>query len=273
MPQNFFHRFRQYFETVGEVLRGEADSASIFPNSTDIGMSRERVYAEFLRLHAPSKCNVFLGGFLFDMKGVESRQLDVIVTTDTTPRYDFHNKDGSGKSFSPVEGTLGVASIKSTLNRNELDDALLGIASIPPTESLEGRLSFAVEISNYDDWPYKIIYASDGIAGTTLLQHLQDFYEANPGIPVTRRPHLIHVAGKYVIIRAVAGFMLGTGRPGEPPRRPEANSFHLISRTPDLQGILWALNSLQQNAQASTEILFSYAELINKVNLTPSQGA
>lgn len=273
MAQNFFLRLRQYFDKIGEVLRGEADSASIFPNSTDIGMSRERVYAEFLKLHAPSKCNVFLGGFLFDMNGVESRQLDVIVTTDTTPRFDFHNKDGSGKSFSPVEGTLGVASIKSTLNKNELEDALHGIASIPPTESLEGRLSFAVELSGYDDWPYKIVYASDGIAGTTLLQHVQDFYDANPGIPVTRRPQLIHVAGKYVILRAVAGLLLGLVNPGEQPRELDPNSFHLITRTPDLQGILWVLNSLQQNAQASTEILFSYGELINKVNRASVGGA
>ena len=80
---------------------------------------RERIYAEFLRQHAPSKCNVFLGGFLFDDDGSESSQLDVIVTTDTAPRFDFHNPDGGGKSFSPVEGTLGVASIKS--------DSLVGI--------------------------------------------------------------------------------------------------------------------------------------------------
>ena len=106
MTQNFFLRLRKYFDRVGAVLRGEAESASIFPNTADIGMSRERVYSEFLRLHAPSKCNVFLGGFLFDMQGTESRQLDVIITTDTTPRYDLHNRDGAGKSFSPVEGTL-----------------------------------------------------------------------------------------------------------------------------------------------------------------------
>jgi hypothetical protein len=259
-----------YFERVGAVLRGEAESASIFPNSTDIGMSRERVYAEFLRLHAPSKCNVFLGGFLFDMQGTESRQLDVIITTDTTPRYDLHNRDGAGKSFSPVEGTLGVASIKSTLNKAELEDALSGIASIPPTDSLEGRLSFGVELLRYDDWPYKIVYASDGIAGATLLQHLHDFYAANPDIPAARRPNLIHVAGKYIVLRVVPGVLMSSGVPGEKPREFPLGTFRLITRDPDLQGILWALNSLQQYAQASTEIEFSYGELINKVNLVPT---
>src|SRR5258708_4248525 len=149
MPGPFFHRLRRYYLDVAAVLRGEAGAASIFPNPTDVGMSRERIYAEFLRQHAPSKCNVFFGGFLFGNDGSESPQLDVIITTDTTPRFDFHNRDGMGKSFSPVEGTLGVASIKSTLDKNELEDALRGIAAIPPTGSLENRTTFGISINNY----------------------------------------------------------------------------------------------------------------------------
>lgn len=268
MTKNFFNRLHSYFEMIGTVLRGEADSAAIFPNSTDIGMSRERVYIEFLKQHAPLKCNVFAGGFLFDMQGTESRQLDVIVTTDIAPRYDFHNRDGSGKSFSPVEGTLGVVSIKSTLNKNELNDALEGLASVPPTESLEGRLPLGVEILRYDDWPYKVIYASDGIAGHTLLAHLHDFYRLNPSIPFSRRPNLIHVAGKYIVLRAIAGVLIGSASsPKSPPTQPELGTFHLVTRSPDLQGILWVLNSLQQVAQASAEVRFDYGELINKVTV------
>ena len=121
LAQDFFLRLRDYYLKVAEVLRGEAEAATVFRNTTDIGASRERIYADFLRQHAPSKCNVFLGGFLFQADGSESRQLDIIVTTDTAPRYDFHNQDGGGKSFSPVEGTLAVASIKSTLDGAQLN--------------------------------------------------------------------------------------------------------------------------------------------------------
>lgn len=265
MGENFFIELRKYYLRVASVLRGEAEVASIFPNTTDIGMSREKVYAEFLRLHAPSKCNVFLGGFLFDIDGNTSKQLDVIVTTDTAPRFDFLNRDGGGKSFSPVEGTLGVASIKSTLNKDELEDALLGIASIPPTRSLEGRLSFTTQIMDYDDWPYKVIYASDGVKGETLFNHIMNFYASHSEIPVTRRPNLIHVSGKYVIIRAVPG--LGIVSYSGETKKVEMGQFYLFEKNSDLQGIIWTLNSLQQNAQASTDIFFSYNELINKVNL------
>jgi hypothetical protein len=93
MPSEFYTRLKKYYMKVGEVLRGEADIASIFPNPTDIGMSREMVYAEFLRSHLPSCCNVLYGGFLFNLHGEESKQLDLIVTTDSCPNYSFLSKD------------------------------------------------------------------------------------------------------------------------------------------------------------------------------------
>ena len=164
MAGHFYDRLKAYYLEVASVLRGEAKAASIFPNTTDIGMSRERIFAEYLKLHAPSKCNVFLGGFVFGNDGNESRQLDVIVTSDTTPKFDFHNRNDNGKSFSPVDGTLCVASIKSNLNKNELEDALLGIASIPIGTPLDGLVNPLLRIPDYDDWPYKIVYATDGIS-------------------------------------------------------------------------------------------------------------
>jgi hypothetical protein len=264
MPASFFDRLRAYYLKVAEVLRGEAEAASVFPNATDIGMSREKVYAEFLRQHAPSKCNVFLGGFLFDEDGVESKQLDIIVTTDTAPRFDFHSRDGQGKSFSPVEGTLAAVSVKSTLDKKELADALKGIASIPPTRSLEKRANPLIRIKNYDDWPLKIIYASSGSTGATLLGRLNDFYVEHPSIPFSRRPNIIHVAGGYLIVRATDDMSVQTRSTGA-IETPAAGEYHLFVTDPDLQSIVWTLDQLQQKAMASTHINFSYGQLINKV--------
>ncbi|MEQ1824205.1 MAG: DUF6602 domain-containing protein [Fimbriimonadaceae bacterium] len=265
MPVNFHTRLRGYYLKVAEVLRGDADAASVFPNTTDIGVSRERIYADFLRQHAPSKCNVFLGGFLFHVDGTESKQLDVIVTTDTAPCYNFHNRDGGGKSFSPVEGTLGVASIKSTLDKAQLYDALSGIASIPQTEPLGARVSPNLTIPNYDDWPYKVIYTSNGLAADTILGHLNDYYTENPQVPIFRRPNVIHVAGKYAIFRAELG--MSTHDRGTNQSTPlEPGTFHVFSTDPDLQAICWVLNGLQMRATASAHILFRYDELINRLN-------
>lgn len=262
---NFHSRLRNYYLKVAEVLRGDADAAAVFPNTTDIGVSRERVYADFLKQHAPSKCNVFLGGFLFHIDGTESKQLDVIVTTDTAPRYNFHNRDGGGKSFSPVEGTLGVASIKSTLDKAQLQDALGGIASIPPTEPLGNRVPSILNIGDYDDWPYKVVYASSGITANTILGHLNDYYIANPQVPITRRPNVVHVAGQYAIFRAEPG-MSTYDRATSQSTPLEPGSFHVFSTDPDLQAICWVLNGLQTRATASTHILFRYDDLINRLN-------
>lgn len=268
MAQTFFNRLRSYYIKVAEVLRGEADAASVFANTTDIGISRELAYAEFLKQHAPSKCNVFLGGFLFDDDGAESKQLDIIMTTDTAPCFNFHNKYGFGKSFSPVEGTLGVVSVKSTLNRAELYDSLGGIASVPPTRSLNGRITGLQVIKNYDDWPLKIVYASKGIAPETLLVHLNEYYVSNPAIPLNRRPDFIHVAGSCLIVRANVGMLMHNLDSGKDISL-DLGTYQLVTTDSDLQAIVWVLDQLQRNATASTHILFSYDSLINKVQCPP----
>ena len=262
--QNFYTRLRRYYLDVAGVLRGEASAASIFPNSSDIGEAREQIYAAFLRQHAPSKCNVFFGGFLFHKDGSESRQMDVIITTDTAPRFNFHNPNEAGKAFSPVEGTIGVASIKSTLDKKQLFDALDVISSIPPMESLEKRIPPILKIKNYDDWPYKIIYASNGINGQTILSHIQDFYIQHPDIPLNRRPHIIHVVGQYVLFRITDGMQIVSSS-GQSIKNGMAGDFELFTKDPDLTAIVWVLDNLQQSAAASAEIIFGYSHIINRV--------
>ena len=266
MSKNFFVRLKTYYESVGAVLRDEAAAATIFPNTSDIGMSREKVYVEFLRTHAPARCNVFLGGFIFDMAGNESRQLDVIVTNDTAPRFNLHNKDGNGKSFSPIEGTVGVVSVKSTLDQRELEDALLGIASIPLTASLDNRVVNGIDVLGYDDWPLKIVYASSGISAKKLLMHLFAFYHLRPEIPFHRRPNIIHVAGKYVLLRTVASMFDAASNHYNTPSLLQPGNYNLITENPDLHGIQWAIQGLQEKASASSFIIFNYGEMINQIN-------
>ena len=247
MAKEFFLRLQNYYLSVAKVLRGEAEASSIFPNTTDIGFSREKIYVEFLKQHAPSKCNIHLGGFLFDEDGYESKQLDIIVTTDTSPCFNFNNKDGAGKSFSPVEGTLGVVSVKSTLNKLELYNALDNIASIPPTRPLEGRVNILFQIKHYDDWPIKIIYASNGIAPETLLEHLTQYYQDHPDIPINRRPNYIHVAGMCFIVR-VQEHMYIYDNNNKTKMRPDIGAFILITN----------------------QITFKYHSLIDKIMGIPN---
>jgi hypothetical protein len=128
----------------------------------------------------------------------------------------------------------------------------------------EDRLSFTVQVNNYEDFPYKILYASDGLEANTIYSHLINFYKANPDIPNHRKPNIIHVAGKYLILRADKGMMLKSKSTGE-IKEIEKGQFTLSTAEPDLSGIIWTINSIQQNATASSEILYSYGWIINKV--------
>lgn len=255
MPQPFFARLAYYYGQVAEVLKGNAEIASIFPNTTDIGMSREVIYAEVLRKHSPSSLNVFLGGFLFDAKGNESKQLDVIATAHSAGRFDLLNSSGIGKSFANVEGAVGVASIKSTLDRKEIRDALEGLASIPTTGS-PAYASNLISVPDYSDWPYKIVYASDGIAQDTLMSHIMEFYAENQHIPLERRPNLIHVLGKYTIVRSIKGHKFGVAN-GKDGFEIMPGQYIPSNRDPDIQGLMLVAFEMQKKANEANHLLFS----------------
>ena len=262
MAQEFYQRLQEYFSKVGKVLKGEADSASIFSNTTDVGMSRERVYSEVLKQHLPSSCNVYYGGFVFDLDGNESKQIDLIVSNDKSLRFNFHNQDGSGKSFACIDGCVAVASIKSNLDSYQLIDSLNNIASLPNKTPIDGRHNPLIRIKNYDNWPFKIIYASDGVSMETMSKTIKQFYLDNPNIPIHKRPDLIHVAGKYVFIRIREGAATRDGTKLEP------NTFHCQDHYPDEFGIPFTVIEIQGIAAASDHLLHQYDVIIDKLPLT-----
>ncbi len=194
MPQLFTDRFVAYFQTVANVLKGSADASSVFPNPTDIGTNREKIYGSFLAQHLPTFCNVTYGGFLFNVNGAESKQIDIIITSAFAPQYRFFDQDGSGKSFAYVDGSLGVAEVKSFLDKTELVRALEGFASIPQHLPMTNdRVYPQVNGADFENWPLKILFACDGSTLETNWGHLNDFYSGHPDIPLNRRPDIIHV--------------------------------------------------------------------------------
>ena len=61
------------------------DKLSFLNNPTAVGTDREEIYRRFLERHVPKSCEVFRGGYIFNLEGVRSRQIDVIVTAGSTP--------------------------------------------------------------------------------------------------------------------------------------------------------------------------------------------
>jgi hypothetical protein len=261
MAEPFFNRLKEYFTNVGSVLKGQADVASIFPNAIDVGTSRERIYAEILRLHVPQSCKVSFGGFLFDFEGNESKQIDLIVLNDTSPQFNFHNPDGKGKSFACINGCVAVASIKSTLDSTQLINALENIASLPDKVPLkEGMYNPLINITGwYEDWPYKVIYSSDGVSMATALQTINSFYKDNRDVPYNKRPNIIHVCGNYNIIRAGKNVMTRSGK------AIEENSFHGQPDPSDSYALLYTILHIQEIVLASRQIYYKYGDLLDKL--------
>lgn len=263
MKQGIYTRLKEYYLQVSAALQGDAKAASIFPNSTDKGFAREAIYSEFLKQHIPSKCNVFYGGFVFGSDGSESNQLDIIINSDTSPRYDFLKKD-TAKSFCHVEGAIGVVSIKSKLDKKELYDALSGIASIPKPCEDDITVLPPITLNPNSDWPLKVIYASDSISGETIVGHFEDYYKEHPNLEHWQKPHIIHVAGKLFGIRTTDG-VGHYDHELKSSQKPLPGDFNFYIHDADTQALMWVVENIHWRSSISNFLIHNNGNLINKV--------
>ena len=157
MSSDVFERLRDYFQAIADSLEDQKKASRIFPNAVDAGATREDLLLELLKRHIPNRCDVIRGGFVFDSKGNESRQLDLIITNDFTLNF----KHFAEKAFAPIEGCTAVISIKSYLSKAELFDALDGLHSMPPMPPLAINPQ-ATNIKRLGQLPLKNIFAFDG---------------------------------------------------------------------------------------------------------------
>lgn len=139
MEPSFFTRLKEFYSGIGHALAARRDLTGILPNPTDKGLSRERAYAEVLRQLLPSSCQVALGGFVFSRNDVESRQMDVLVFSDMALRHCVSDEETVPKTFTCIDGAVGVVSVKTTLDGQQIVDALDCMASLPEKMPLAGE--------------------------------------------------------------------------------------------------------------------------------------
>ena len=262
--ENIFIKLKEeYFKPIGLVLKGKADVASIFPNRPDIGSSREKVYCEFLKQHLPSQCNINYGGFLFNYDGLESKQIDLFVTTDSIPQFNFHNIESEGKTFAPVEGTAAAITIKTKLDKNQLIEALDNLRSIPISKKERIKLPPYFKLpEDIDDYLlYKIIFAFDSIGSDSIKEILDDYFETNK-VPISRRPNLIHIAGKYSIVRAVGDNLTYSDGKTVP-----VGNYVCYENEPDVIGLLHAILGIHESSYCFNHIIVVHQDLLNKMDI------
>ena len=251
-----FHQIRDHFESVARELSNRAAQAGILTNTTGIGEQREEVYRGFLERYVPKICDTFLGGYVFDVKGNCSRQIDIIVTGGNTPR--FRLSDGN-RFIAPMEGTIAVIEVKSKLDKHSLQDALDHCFSIPPMPDPEGTappfLQFDEE--TWEDTPYKVVFAFDGIERAALREHLVTFLKQNKNQPVSRLPNIIHVLGKYAF-RKVHSSQIRNTSSGDLASDIKT-AYHTFSRNADVLAMMEILNTIQHGAFISNHLKYDYS--------------
>ncbi len=265
MSENAYSDLAKYYGALAEQLASEARQADLLRNPTAIGTDREEIYRRFLERHVPKSCEVFRGGYIFDLSGNRSKQIDVIVTSGTTPRFEM----GSGnQAIAPLEGTLAIAEVKSNLNKKTLYEALDNFAHLPVNYNPDQALNPALIPPRHErfwDLPFKIIFATNGIEKTTLYQHLRNFYDDNPSIRQERKPSIIHVLGKYIFMRITPD--IGTTGPDglTIDIQPQLGDYRWFDAYCDLSAMLVIFSKIQSNAFIAPHMIWKYENMINPI--------
>jgi hypothetical protein len=262
MAAPFFNRLEEYLSKISALLKGQSDAAAIFPNSADRGTTREQVYVNFLKQHLPLSCAVAQGGFIFDQTGKESKQIDAIVHSSSVPQYNMFNPDGTGKSFTCIDGCHAAISVKTSLDKEKLFDALDNIASIPDKSPADVKMSQLAGIPDFEDWPFKIIFAYDGIGFDTCTAHLREYYDSDFGklIPENKRPNIIHVAGRYSYVRALQA------TPTMLQLNVSAGKFIGRESDKDIFPLVYTLTYIHRIVVMDARISHSFAELYSNAH-------
>jgi hypothetical protein len=245
-------RLVDYFEAVGDVLRGDASKARIFSNPADVGGTREEVFAAFLRNHLPAWCNVEKGGFLFNWEGAESGQLDIIISSGYAPKFVPFPEDG--KVVREIDGVLGITSVKSTLTPGEMKKALKEFSQVPQMKTGDAHVNPALRNVQMDSFIFLHVYANACDSMEVVFRCIHEFYEENSGVPLNRRPDLIHVNSKGVIVKAKRGTMYGD-------ETLEEGTYYQLDFKTNFFGLAYAIDEIRRRVALLPHVNFQLSDL------------
>ena len=266
MSTDAFAKMAEYFDSLVQEMKSEARQAGLLQNPTAVGTGREEIFRRLLERHLPDNCEVFRGGYVFNVEGETSRQIDVIATSGPTPRFEILP---NLQAIAPLEGTICVGEVKTKLDRAELHKALENFASLPqitdPAKALNPNIGNVGE-EFWWDWPYKVIFAYTAIDKETLYRHIFEFYDKRPEIPLQRRPSLIHVLGEYIIVRRLPGMGLRNVEGGASSEiNTPVGGYFLLVIGADLAAMALMFSQLQQRAFLAYHMIWHYDRWIDRL--------
>jgi hypothetical protein len=247
-------KLKKYFNGVSSILHSRADTAGVFTGNADIGRCREIICQEFLRKHLPQRFDVNLGGEIFGTKKQNSGQIDVIINHDMCSSF----KENS-LIRCPVESVIAAISIKSTLDKKQLIDALANLATIPQLDSEVLTTGvFSKPFNEYIvSWPSLFLFAyNSSITAEKCLEHMMNFYKTNP-TPANRIPRAVIVNGKYAFL-----YLHYSANPSD---------LQCSILTPETQGcaLFWMINEISKGLSWLNSMYLDYNKYYAEVYGVP----
>ena len=265
MEKDPFQTIVEQFQSADKLLLSEALASGSLRHPTDTGTEREESVRRMLERFLPASCQVSRGGFLFNIHGDASKQIDIIVTAGLAPRFESLSKD---VVVAPLEDTIGVAEVKSNLDKQRLFEALDNLAELPRLEDPQSTLSSSLKRPAphfWWDWPVKMILAFKAVSKEVLLDHLSEYYRQHPGIPHENRVSLIYVVDQYTIHRMTPRVQVGNADGSVAENQPPPGDYHSFDNMANVAGLVDLVTQLQQRAFMARFMVWPYVEWVGKV--------
>ena len=119
-------RLRQLFKAKQAEMVACLLSSSQISHAGEMGNATEENWRELLRTYLPGRYAVD-GGFIIDVDGRESQQLDLIVFDRQYSPVLF---DAGGVHYVPAESVYGVFEVKQDLSKQHVEYAAIKVASV-----------------------------------------------------------------------------------------------------------------------------------------------
>jgi len=249
-----------YFNSLAEMLAANSRSASSSAHRPDTGSNREQLLINLLNKHLPDRLEAVSGGTVVNLAGELSRQIDVIVKNDLFPKFNQHER-----TIVICESVAGVLSVKSWLDKAALEESIANVGSIPSffrdTLSLSNSsiLRDNLQQEFTQNWPFRAIFAYDGIDPDTIYRHALACCKSHAGSP-RQLPDMI-IVNKKLCIR----FLRGGGTLQDGTKLP-ANWLHPLKLTEATYGypIAGMISELNNYVPWMHYMKFNFAPYVDK---------
>lgn len=257
MPKpEIFRDLLDYFQAEADQLSQVIKQTKINKNKPDSGSLREDKLLEFINRHIPTRCNISKGGFIFDLKGNHSKQIDLLITGDATLQFKTTNIKFT-QSFNCIEGCYCAISVKTRLTKEQLIDSIDNLASIPTYKKLVTNSQIKKPKLLLRQIPQRVIFAYDGIDDKTILPHLLNYLNKKD-YPLDVVPNLIIVNNSYFLSRTP----IGGGYDLKTHKVLSENSYNLRSKTHSKyvggEALLALLTHIQKAANIGSKFDIDY---------------